>query len=42
MVAETVGAADEWSAAPRDLDDVVAAETWARGHAATLVAGLEG
>ena len=42
VVAETVGAADEWSAAPRDLDDVVAAETWARGHAATLVAGLEG
>lgn len=42
VVAATVGAADEWSADPRDLDDVVAAESWARRHAASLVAGLEG
>ncbi|WP_230928774.1 1-deoxy-D-xylulose-5-phosphate reductoisomerase [Dietzia aurantiaca] len=42
VVAATVGAADEWSADPRDLDDVVAAESWARRHAATLVTGLEG
>ena len=42
VVSETVEAADEWSADPRDLDDVVAAETWARRHAAALVTGLEG
>ncbi len=42
VVAETVGAADEWSADPRDLADVVAAESWGRRHAASLVAGLEG
>ncbi|EYT63739.1 1-deoxy-D-xylulose 5-phosphate reductoisomerase [Dietzia sp. UCD-THP] len=42
VVAETVGAADEWSSDPRDLDDVTAAESWARRHAAALVAGREG
>ena len=42
VVSETVEAADEWSGDPRDLDDVVAAETWARRHAAALVTGLEG
>lgn len=42
VVAETVGAADEWSADPRDVDDVAAAESWARRHAATLVADREG
>lgn len=42
VVAETVEAADEWSADPRDLDDVTAAESWARRHAAELVAGREG
>ena len=42
VVAATVEAADEWSADPRDLDDVVAAESWARSHAAALVTGLEG
>ncbi|MFN3339437.1 MAG: 1-deoxy-D-xylulose-5-phosphate reductoisomerase [Dietzia sp.] len=42
VVAETVAAADEWSSDPRDLDDVTAAESWARRHAATLVAGREG
>ena len=42
VVAATVEAADEWSADPRDLDDVVAAESWARRHAAALVTGLEG
>ncbi|MFN3601846.1 MAG: 1-deoxy-D-xylulose-5-phosphate reductoisomerase [Dietzia sp.] len=42
VVAETVAAADEWSSDPRDLDDVTAAESWARHHAATLVAGREG
>ncbi|MBB1032017.1 1-deoxy-D-xylulose-5-phosphate reductoisomerase [Dietzia sp. SLG310A2-38A2] len=42
VVAETVAAADEWSSDPRDLDDVTAAESWARRHAAPLVAGREG
>ena len=42
VVAATVDAADEWSADPRDLDDVVASESWARRHAAALVTGLEG
>ena len=42
VVSDTVAAADEWSSDPRDLDDVTAAETWARRHAATLVAGREG
>ncbi|WP_308161228.1 1-deoxy-D-xylulose-5-phosphate reductoisomerase [Dietzia psychralcaliphila] len=42
VVAETVAAADEWSSDPRDLDDVTAAESWARRHAAALVAGREG
>ncbi|WP_314034055.1 1-deoxy-D-xylulose-5-phosphate reductoisomerase [Dietzia sp. CH92] len=42
VVAETVGAADEWSADPRDLDDVAAAESWARRHAGAVIAGLEG
>lgn len=42
VVAETVAAADEWSSDPRDIDDVVAAESWARRHAAALVAGREG
>ncbi|NLD86597.1 MAG: 1-deoxy-D-xylulose-5-phosphate reductoisomerase [Actinomycetales bacterium] len=42
VVAATVEAADEWSSDPRDLDDVLAAESWARGHAAALVAGMEG
>lgn len=42
VVAETVAAADQWSADPRDPDDVAAAESWARRHAATLVTGLEG
>lgn len=42
VVSATVEAADEWAADPRDLDDVVAAETWARRHAAALVTGLEG
>ncbi|AWH95663.1 1-deoxy-D-xylulose-5-phosphate reductoisomerase [Dietzia psychralcaliphila] len=42
VVAETVAAADEWSSDPRDLDDVTAAESWARRHAAVLVAGREG
>lgn len=41
VVAETVEAADAWSADPRDLDDVTAAEDWARRHAAGLVAGRE-
>lgn len=42
VVAETVTAADEWSADPRDVDDVTAAETWARRHAAALVTDREG
>lgn len=42
VVAETVAAADEWSSPPRDLDDVAAAESWARRCASTLVAGREG
>lgn len=42
VVAETVAAADEWSADPRDLDDVTAAESWARRHASALVTGREG
>ncbi len=42
VVAETVAAADEWSAAPRDVDDVSAAEAWARRHAAALVTVREG
>lgn len=42
VVAETVAAADEWSSDPRDLDDVTAAESWARRHAAALVSGREG
>ena len=42
VVAETVGAADEWSSDPRDPDDVAAAESWARRHAAAIVTGLEG
>lgn len=42
VVAETVAAADEWSADPRDLDDVSAAESWARHHAAALITGREG
>ena len=42
VVAETVGAADEWSSDPRDPDDVAAAEFWARRHAAAIVTGLEG
>ncbi|NLD85191.1 MAG: 1-deoxy-D-xylulose-5-phosphate reductoisomerase, partial [Actinomycetales bacterium] len=42
VVAETVGAAGEWSADPRDLDDVLAAESWARRHAAGIVSRLEG
>ena len=42
VVAETVGAADEWSSDPRDPDDVTAAESWARRHAAALVAGRRG
>ncbi|WP_346034515.1 1-deoxy-D-xylulose-5-phosphate reductoisomerase [Dietzia natronolimnaea] len=42
VVAETVAAADEWSSDPRDLDDVTAAESWARRRAATLVANREG
>ena len=33
IVAEVVAAADEWSQAPRDIDDVLAAEKWARGYA---------
>ena len=41
VVAETVAAADQWSAAPRDPEDVAAAESWARGHAARLVADRE-
>ncbi len=42
VVSETVDAADEWSADPRDLEDVTAAEDWARRHAAGLVADREG
>ncbi|WP_141564735.1 1-deoxy-D-xylulose-5-phosphate reductoisomerase [Dietzia alimentaria] len=42
VVADTVDAADEWTADPRDLDDVAAAETWARRHAAALVTDREG
>ena len=42
VVSETVGAADEWSSDPRDADDVAAAESWARRHAASLVAKREG
>lgn len=42
VVAETVGAADQWSSNPRDPDDVAAAESWARRHAAALVTSLEG
>lgn len=42
VVAETVGAADQWSSDPRDPDDVAAAESWARRHAAALVTSLEG
>lgn len=41
VVAETVAAADEWSADPRDEDDVAAAESWARRRAAVLVADKE-
>ena len=41
VVAETVEAADRWTADPRDIDDVLAAEDWARRHALTLVAGRE-
>lgn len=42
LVAATVDAADQWSADPRDVDDVTAAESWARRHAATLVTDREG
>lgn len=42
VVSETVAAADEWSSDPRDLDDVTAAESWARLHATALVAGRVG
>lgn len=42
VVADTVAAADEWSADPRDVDDVTAAESWARRRAADLVSVREG
>ena len=42
VVAETVGAADQWSSDPRDPDDVAAAESWARRYAGALVTSLEG
>ena len=42
VVADTVEAADEWTADPRDVDDVAAAESWARRHAAVLVTNREG
>lgn len=42
VVAETVAAAGEWSSDPRDLDDVTAAESWARRHASAVITGREG
>lgn len=40
VVAATVEAADDWSADPRDLEDVLACEAWARGQAGLLVDAL--
>ena len=42
VVAETVAAADQWSAPPRDVADVLAAEAWARAHADRLVTDRRG
>ncbi len=36
-VAEVVEAADEWRREPRDVDDVLAAERWARARAGALI-----
>lgn len=36
-VAKVVDAADEWHRAPRDVEDVLAAERWARAQAATIM-----
>lgn len=38
IIGETVEAADQWATAPRDIDDVLAAEDWARAHARELIA----
>ncbi|MGH3519022.1 MAG: 1-deoxy-D-xylulose-5-phosphate reductoisomerase [Haloechinothrix sp.] len=35
-VSEVVAAADEWQGEPRDIDDVLAAEQWARARASEL------
>jgi 1-deoxy-D-xylulose-5-phosphate reductoisomerase len=38
-VSEVVGAADEWRREPRDVDDVLAAERWARARARSIIEG---
>jgi len=38
-IAEVVEAADEWRREPRDVEDVLAAEHWARTRAADLMSG---
>ena len=42
-IVDTIGmvveAADEWRREPRDVDDVLAAEQWARARAAGLMSG---
>jgi 1-deoxy-D-xylulose-5-phosphate reductoisomerase len=38
-VSQVVAAADQWRGEPRDVDDVLAAEKWARARAAELLAG---
>lgn len=37
-IARVVSDADQWAAPPRDVPDVLAAEAWARRHAADLIA----
>jgi 1-deoxy-D-xylulose-5-phosphate reductoisomerase len=38
-VSEVVGAADEWRREPRDVEDVLAAERWARARAGSIIEG---
>ena len=41
-VAGVLAGADAWAGEPRDVDDVLAAETWARARAAELLAAAAG
>ena len=38
IIADVLAAADQWTVAPGTVDDVLAADDWARGRAAALVA----